>query len=417
LLAVPVVACHSADQTSEGPAFPFDLPQVADNGGPKLTSVNIVVFIAPTDPNKPEVSAALDYLRTSSYWNDTTSEYGIGPIADIRIEDPPTAFRSTITEHDIADLIGTYARDTRFGGASNDAGAPMDAGAGDGGAGDGGAASQPPGDLHTDTLYAVVLPATTRVLALSCGVGGEHGSVRATATDVVPYAFTRAECMMSTLSASQALVHEIVEAATDPFSDKPAVIYATDHAAWGAAHVDELADLCVGIRAQLDENPPTLVQGTSTTALVFPTVWSNRLAALGRDPCVPDSRNAPRAFAMALPVLTDTVQLFPNEAAPGVVVGLNDTVTIQVRVSCDRPVDYIDVFAADLASSFGERQEILGTFDRTSAKNGDVLQLSITRSNLPASQPGILGSVMALVARTPDGTSVENFFAVGVPPK
>jgi hypothetical protein len=413
-LAAPIVSCHS-DATPSGPRwpgypkFPFDLPLVADQGGPKLTSPNIVVYIDPNDPQKPEILAALDSLRTSDYWRTTTSEYGIGPIGDVKVLDPPSPFPASITERGIANLVARFFFDTNPDDPWLDGGVPpIEV---DGGSSDGGVTMAPPPRLHADTLYVVILPPSTTVTDLSCSsVLGAHGDVRPTMTDAIPYAFTRSECPPEppfNFTRSQTFVHEIVEAATDPFPGEAPAMYGLDpqHAAWNWLGIaGEVADLCTAFPAQIDTNPPALVAGMSTTPLVFPSIWSNQRVMNGLDPCLPVSQKDPRHYIQALPVVSDQVTLFDGVVVPGVNVTLNQSVTIPVRITADRPTTTIMVSA--LAASRDETMpEIRVSFDPPTASNGDVLNMTLTRLAAPNFEP-TLRATMVIINATTDSDSV-----------
>jgi hypothetical protein len=442
-LAAPFVACHSDDAKPYPQAFPFDLPQVIDQGGPKLTSPNIVLYIDPNDPQKPEVLAALDYLRTSDYWSTTTSEYGIGPIGDVKVLDPPSPYPAKIDQNGIYNLVVQFGLAGGFGNEPLNIGPPLDGGAIDsgakdsgaiegganeeggidGGSTDSGAPMVPPATFHTDAIYVLVLPPTTTVTDLACATGGEHDSVRPTTTDAVPFAFTRSECMpqpgQPTFTPSQILVHEIVEAATDPFPSEAVGYVGVDaaHTAWNVyGSTNELADMCVGTPADFDLKAPVLIVGLNTTPLLFPSVWSNRLAMQGKDPCVPDSHAYPRALTQGLPVVTDQVTVFDGVVTTGVNVDVNQTVTIPVRITADHPTKEIALSAGDIAFSFNGMPEVMATFDRDTAANGDIVNLTIQRGYVPHVEQGLYASVL-VIATSDEGGSVYTYLAVGMPPK
>jgi hypothetical protein len=433
-LAAPIVSCHS-DATPSGPrwpgypAFPFDLPLVTDQGGPKLTSPNLVVFVDPNDPQKPEIVAALAYLRTSDYWKTTTAEYGIGPIGDVQVLDPPSPFPARIKLQRVYDLVTSFVLDAGFIDPSSDAGAPpVDSGALEGGvsggSSDGGATMVPLPTFHTETLYVVIVPPTTSVTDVDCNFGGEHYDVLPTATDAIPIAWTRADCPQKPdalpISPSRILVHEIAEAATDPFPVEAPGLYGIDpqHAVWNwSGLTSELADLCGAFPAQIDMNPPVLGAGTSTTPLVFPSIWSNQRAMTGLDPCLPVSANDPRLFIETIPVVNDQVTIYDGVVTRGVNVALNQTVTIPVRITADRPPTSPIMVSVLAAGASTNMPELMASIDPPTASNGDVVNLTLTRVSAPSFLPGLLATVVLLNATTDtDSIGFYSYLAVGVPP-
>lgn len=390
-----VVSCHSDTESKKPapfPAYPLSLPVLTDEGGQKMTHPSLVVFIGADDPQKDEVVAALDYLRSSSYWSDVTSEYGIGPIANVEIHDPPAPFPAQMTQSDVSDIAATYARTTRFQ-----------------------TSSTTPDNRHADTLYVLVLPATTMVTDLTCTFDGYHDHASATANDIVPFALIRNTCPgQQTQPLSIALVHEIVEAATDPFEDAPAIFVPIDgFEAWDVAESDEVADLCEGTPALFDTNPP-MADGEPLT---FPSIWSNRLATLGQDPCLPNSTLAPRVFAVATPVVTEKIKIDSTVLTTGVNVAVGQSVTIPLRIATDRPGATVAVLAADLTpflQSNGET-ELETSLSSTVANNGDVLSLTITRVHAP-SRPGFNSSILEIGATARPGAGFLTYLVVGVPP-
>jgi hypothetical protein len=427
-LAAPFVSCHS-DSSPSYPAFPFDLPTVVDSGGPKMTSPNLVVLVDPNDPNAAQIAAALEYLQSGDYWSTTTSEYGIGPIASAKIVAPPKPFPATITEVDVMNIAASYARDTRFGGEPKDAGPPEEGGIAEGGASDASASDAGERDAgehdagpgkpttttyHSDTLYVVVLPPTTKVTDVPCNTGGEHDGVYATATDMVAAAFVRSECPPPPdgekgLTETEALAHEIIEAVTDPFASTAPAFLNVDpaHAVLSALGAAELADQCVGLYGPAQPYPMS-----ASAYLYYPRIWSNRLAALGQDPCVPTVS----PYAMALPVFSDQVTVADGVTVNGVNLALDQTVTIPVRIANDAP-GQIAIGAVDAVYARGGTSiEIEASLDRNVVQNGDVVNLTLTRRRYPFSFPGFLASAVVIVAQTYLG-STYNYFAVGVPPK
>src|SRR5205809_5305622 len=58
------------------PAQPV-LPQVVDVGGTFLASPKVLPILYASDPGATDILAFLQELATTSYWTQTTSEYGV----------------------------------------------------------------------------------------------------------------------------------------------------------------------------------------------------------------------------------------------------------------------------------------------------------------------------------------------------
>jgi hypothetical protein len=404
LLAAPFVAC-SSDGGPKYPAFGFDFPQLQDGGGVKLTRPNVVILMQANDRYRPEIAAATSYVASHDYWHTVTAEYGIDGLGDVTIVAPPAAFAAAFKAKDLESYVATYVRTTRF------AGAPAP------GAGTSGTAT-----LHADTLYVVALPNTTTITDMSCGTGGFHRSVLATATDEVPYAVTRADCSNQPpdgFTPSEILLHEMIESATDPFPDVQPGIFGSDHAhvAWDFFEIEEVADMCVGAKAQIDGDPPVLVNVSNSTPLVFPGIWSNRRAALGQNPCVPMSAKQPPALAVASADLPKQITVNDTVVAPGALLALGATATIPVRVATDRASGPVTLLAVDVASTFhGKPVELAVSLDRTSAQNGDVVHLTLTRQAMPMVYSNAPVSAFAIIAESQDALTFPTFGVVGLPP-
>jgi hypothetical protein len=425
-LAAPLVSCHSYETPSQQatqqtppppayPAFPFDLPHVYDEGGLKMTRPNLVVFIDPSDDQAPDVTTALASLKTSGYWSAATSEYGVGPIETITYS--TLAIPDKVTVEDLRALVAKTVAETRFP-ASAGAVATDDSGAPDGGADGGGDVDAGRLVPHTDVLYTVVLPHSTTLTDLSCGaVLAYHDSTLVDAVDEVPYAVIRGDCYASDETVPS-LVHEIVEAATDPFPYEYPAFSGTGgrYVAWGFANALELADLCQGIPATSPDVP---------LGLTFPTVWSNRHAALGQNPCVPVDPSTRPVFAAAWAILPDVAPDTIASGAPYVRLAVGDSTTVDVRVASDGPAD-LTVYPFEVASARGDADpELSLSFDDGSAHDGDVRRLTIQRLRAPSMGPNgphlqsrptrELVSVFEIYAMQATGPGFATYGLVGMP--
>jgi hypothetical protein len=153
-----------------------------------------------------------------------------------------------------------------------------------------------------DTIYALFLPPGTSLLvptmgggqpsdACSQGVGGYHSATAADGQADVAYAVVPS-CNFPGVSGAQqstmAMSHEIIEAATDPFSADRAAPnvgwYGFDGAHFGFEYFNELyaenGDTCEFFRE-------SFFKGDASFPYALQRIWSNSSAAAGHHPCVP----------------------------------------------------------------------------------------------------------------------------------
>lgn len=93
--------------------------------------------------------------------------------------------------------------------------------------------------------------------------------------------------------------------------------------------------------------------------------WSDRAAALGRNPCVPAGTGSPY------------IALVPH--APAVrLPDVGDTATITVQAAFDRPVEPWPVEVIDLAQRQGGKPCVTAELDRHMVGSGDTARLTLT---------------------------------------
>ena len=372
-LSVLLVACGGGNPatTPDAPVVPdappafhnaFDgsAPQVVKVNGEVLATPKVqAIFFTGDDTLQAQVEQFLTQLSGSDYWTTTTGEYGVGTLTVlptiVLTDTPPT------TDDALKALLAS-----KFDGTHPEFGNAPDANA----------------------IYSVFLPAGV-VLdaggAKSCQDFGAYHDEAATAKqESIVYALMP-RCQGQgpdiegvTISAS----HELIEAATDPrvettpaFGDSDA-----DHYVWAITPAAEVGDYCEYLDTAYDKLVGDFfVQRT----------WSNAAALAGTDPCVPA---APGPYIGAEPAFPDST---PIEGFTGVVttkgvivpVGMTKTIDVVLYSDVDGPA--FTVQALDLAGAFGDPAELSFTWDKTTGKNGDHLQLSIKRikaGSLPGSE-------------------------------
>ncbi|MCC6763975.1 MAG: hypothetical protein IT293_04855 [Deltaproteobacteria bacterium] len=238
------------------------------------------------------------------------------------------------------------------------------------------------GALDDDTLVLVYLPAGVALrdafVPRYCGGGprGFHRALRLPA-QTLPYAVVPRCGDAADLTATAS--HEILEAATNPDPSRRGFAFdgGSTTAGFTAAGVEPVDPCGLLTRA-----------GHRTTAdgFVVQRAWSNRAAARGIDPCVPDRSDRPfHALVPAQP----TIRLRrPGERA-----------TVVVTAAASQPTAPWDVAAIDLTGEQRGARYLDVSLDRTRAAAADVLTLTIVARAVP---PGEL-AVVGLVSR--DGTT------------
>jgi hypothetical protein len=342
-----------ADASSEPLPLP-PMPAVRYFGGPVLGAPNIVPIVYSGNTDKTDIQTFLNGLATSTYFKAVTEEYDAGTSATVAsavvVTDPPPA---TIDDADISAWLASAVQ--------GDAGFPP---------------------ASPNNVYVFFYPSTTTVTYKAIGwtlcisTLGYHSNtapnlVYAVVPDcgpVIGRTNTRLDSITSIAS------HEIVEAVTDPFSSAPG--WATLdmlHAAWMLSPGSEVGDLC----AFQPQSYQRIVG-----AYVVQRSWSNASAAAGHDPCVP-LLGTP--YFNAIPLFSQTVQIggVPVFAATaGVKVPVGQSVTIPVQFISDGPTGDWHVTAQNEPPT---SNQLTFSFDTSSGNNGDVRQLTITRTSADTS--------------------------------
>jgi hypothetical protein len=394
MLAVP-------DANSDGPAlagYPAphaDFPRIETGAGPVLKTPNVVPVFFGADSFEPQIERFLAQLSSSSYWTETTGEYGVSGLQlapSIVVSDPiPTS----TTDLEIQSWLAAYLDGTH---------------------------SDWPA-IADSNVYVVFYPDVTTITKpgeASCtDFGGYHseGTVqraRAASEDasvaaadaglqessfayvVLPRCATFNK--LSGLDALTAAVsHELVETATNPFNRTRRAFGYIDpgHVAWAIGlnrnlFFSELADLC---ESQSSDRAYQRLLGD----FVVSRSWSNLAAGSNRDPCVPAG---PGVYFGAAPELDELEVIsndggFPNAVlTSGVRIRIGQSKTVAVRLFSTGPTPdwYVTPFQRRAA---GEEPTLRLELDKNLGNNGDVLELSITRL---ADGPTFGGTEIVLVS-------------------
>jgi hypothetical protein len=418
LAAMPLGACGSSGAKSGGsdsgsgddvatggddggqedamyPAFPVDYPLVQKNQGAVLASPVLVTVSWPGDDTNASTWEAFDdALGASSYWTATTSQYGVGaavsgPSNHVRMTQPlPSSLSYTdLQNFVIATLSGTTSGD---GGApGGDAGPPNPAWP----------APAKDASGNVETIYSLFIPQAVNVTdpgsGMSfCSEGGfsYHDSVSVGGSQV-PYSVTLQCAGFPIAETEESAAHELIEAATDPYSESTTLGYVgfdADHIAWPFydGSIDEVADACQNWE-------DSYFQDTGDFPYWVQRSWSNQAAPQGHDPCVPAATGAYQGMTLlstgpstesAVTINLTTLGGSSSQKTKGFKVTKGQPLTFQVGFFSDAPTAPWPIshdFPATLPL-FDTTGNQLGngaatvTLDTTSGQNGDKVNVTVT---------------------------------------
>jgi hypothetical protein len=344
------------------------LPQVVNLGGPVLAAPKVLPIVYSSDSGGGDILGFLQELSTTSYWNQTTSEYGVGPLTVLPAVTLTTPAPSSITAAMLESMLNANT------------------------------AGQSPswGPADPSTIYLFVLPQGTveqDTEGACCTdydgyhyetiVGSGAGSVS------IPYAVSCA-CpgfdgpnVTALQERTVDMSHELVEAATDPFPDSAPAYTQEDDAdiVWTFVTDGEVADMC-------EFNDDANVVPSGSTYMVQRS-WSNAAAQRFQNPCVPVVTNTP--------YLNSFPQLGTISYDDGA--GIISTQGIDVQVGASHTVDVALMSAAQVAGTWtvdaydydqvvaGKSPGVTLRQDAQSGAEGDIVHLTIT----PKSPDSFLG--------------------------
>jgi hypothetical protein len=347
--------------TGGGAAPPYnpatDAPQVVTYGGPVLASPKIQLIAYASDPTLPDVEKFIQELGTTSTWSQQTAEYGVGAFTAL-----PTITLSDAPPATIDDETGNVT--------------PFQANL----AAQLSGSSPAWGAADPSTVYLFLAPMGTDVLASGhCCTDylGYHWQADVNGTSV-PYAIVCdcAPAMGDPLTPLQyvttTVIHEMVEAATDPFFvDNPAYAQSDDdHIAWTELTGGEVSDMC-------EFNQDTNVVPPGATYMVQRS-WSNAAAKAGKNPCVP----APsEPYFNSIPVLGSVKLSYYGSqvTTKGVQIPVGGQGTIDVQLYSEaKTAGPWTIKAWDYNEYLGAGSPRLQlSLDKDSGQSGDTVKLTI----------------------------------------
>ncbi|MEO8796671.1 MAG: hypothetical protein ABI551_02200, partial [Polyangiaceae bacterium] len=333
------------------------------------------------------------------YWSTTTSEYGVGPLTigeSIVLAAAPAA---SVSSADVDALAQSLASGT----------AAVQ--------GDAGTMAAP----DSNTIYALFYPTSTVISEAkgydSCqSFGGYHTDTTVTGTSgpvnftyaLVPRCphFYESEGLTGVDEVTAGLSHELVEAATDPFTETSAAYLAADddHKVWGVVlAASETGDMCAW------EGPSVALP--TGVSLETSRIWSNVAAKAGHDPCIPAPTDP---YFAAIPDLTEDVpipeyvsygangKIVSGGKTKGVKLAVGESATIDLVLYSDAPTPAFTVTPQEISTS----PVLSFALDRESGVNGERLHLTITRV---AKSPARQGAKILLYASIGTPTSQSRF--------
>ena len=364
------------------------LPQVITLGGSFLATPKVQPILYASDAGGADIMAFLQELASTSYWSQTTSEYGVGPLTILPAIVLTTAAPTTITDAMLESNL-----------AANTAGSYPAWGAAD--------PStiylfvMPPGSVEHDDEGACCTDYDGYHYEANVGSGSGTGAVS------VPYAVSCAcpgfdgpgvtDLQERTIDMS----HELIEAATDPFPDSDPALTQEDDAdiVWTFVTDGELADMC-----ELNDDANVIPPGST---YMVQRSWSNVAAQSFQNPCVP--------VVTTTPYFNSFPQLGTISYDDGV--GTISTQGINVKLGMTRTIDVALLSAGTVGGAWSVEaydydEAIAGTTaganlgqDAIKGVNGDTVHLTIT----PISADPLLGGE-AFIIRSDYGNSGDTDF-------
>ena len=349
---------EGGSSTSDGaPTFPPAshpvLPQVATLGGPVLLTPKVQPIVYASDMAASEIDAFLKELTQTSYWSDTTAEYGVGKLTVLPTITLATTAPAVTTDADLKSELAT-----------NTSGAKPVWGAAD-----------------PNVIYLFVIPdgATVNIANSTCcsDFGGYHGEAPV-GPITVPYAvgcscpgflgFTFTGLQVRTAAIS----HELVEAVTDPFPFSNPAYQLEDRAdiVWSVITGGEVADMCA-----FNDDAYYIPSGSK---YMVQRSWSNAAAKLMQNPCVPHTTTAP--YFNSFPALGSIAIGDAAYLTRGVNIPLGQSKTIDVTLYSGGPTKNTwAVTAVDYDYWVRGGSPTLDLLlDKSEGRNGDTIHLTIT---------------------------------------
>jgi hypothetical protein len=386
--AAPDVKASDADAGPPLPypaALPLDPPQVITLGGPVLAAPKIVPITFSTD-DPTTVSSINDFVAKvgqSKYWTDNVSEYGAGAATSLAPVELTETLATTIDDSTIQIWLADKLN-------SNDPAFPTP---------------------DANTLYAIFFPPGVTITlggtpatvtdggiagadggAVDSG-GGGFGGVESSCTDFggyhqnisldvahggvyVAYAVIPRCATFDMLSGLDVITgaasHEFIEATTDPLPiSTPAYLTIdTPHEYWERVlGGGEVCDMC----AQF----PTAFTKDTDVPYMVQRCWSNKAEKAGSDPCRPEATG--EVYFNTVPELEMVPSNFEGMTTNvlGVTIPVGSSKAVTLDLFSEGPTQPWTVTASSLGAGGSTMSNLDFSFDKTTGKNGDKIQMTI----------------------------------------
>jgi hypothetical protein len=325
-------------------------PQVLSLGGKVLSAPKVVAITYEIDPHAAEIDKFMDEMGKTSFWSQTTAEYGVGPLAV-----SPPVHLTTPAPKSLSDAALVQLLQKNLGGASPAWGAP-----------------------DKETIYVYFAPAGSDVTASGncCNeYDGYHDEAKISGVSV-SYAVVCScpgepgltDIQQITIAAS----HEMVEAATDPYVQSATAFGQTDdpHAVWTVVSGGEVADMC-----EYNNDANIVPEGGTYTVQ---RSWSNAAAKAGKNPCVPVAPTGPYFNSTPLFQGDVTFDYYGPWTTKGLKIGAGQTGTVPLALFSESDTGGPwDLSVYDMGDITGAKPTLSFSLDKASGSNGDTVHLSI----------------------------------------
>ncbi len=344
----------ASGSSSSGAYKPPKPPQVVDFGGPVLAAPKVQPIAYAMDTGLADMEAFLQEMTKTTYWSDTTSEYGVGALTILPTIAQPGTPPATLTDSDM-----TAALATNLTGANPAWGTP-----------------------DSSTIYLFIVPPGT--IVMSDGAGCTDFDGYHTETTVggkqVPYAVS---CSCAgfdgpgidlTQERTVNMSHELVESATDPFPNSNPAYTQEDNAdlVWTIVTGGEVADMC-------EDNLDSYYVPPGATYMIQRS-WSNKAATALQNPCVPVPAGSVYFNSFAADGLVSWT--YPGQStikANGLAIPTGSSAVVDVHLYSSAPTSGPwTVSAYDYEALVnGTAAKLDFSFDTTSGQSGDVLHMTV----------------------------------------
>jgi hypothetical protein len=342
-------------EAADGGLIAQRLPRVVNRGGPFIRNPRIVTITFTRD--EPQVVAKVeqfgDTITQTSWWREVVDSYCAKPDDCIGEAQPGPHVRlgdalpSSMQEIDVDKLLEREAKAGRF------------------------------GPLDPNTLLLLYLPKGVTLEGLSSKycAGGPRAFHRSIEVENQNVAFAALPRCGDEAELTATASHELVEAVTNPNPSSRGFAFERSSANLGflAAGLEPV-DPCGLITMDSHWIPEA--------GFVVQQAWSNRAAALGRDPCVPSRPDRPY---LALVPRESTVRLNKEGASA----------TIALDARSDRPVPKWAISALDLTGYRDHAEYVDLSLDKSTIESGQSATLTITVRMLGKSET-VVGAVSTL---------------------